>query len=115
MYLLGHPWGPLRRPCKHSDVPELLTHAHGSSNTPPWMSHCPHILWDAPEASQMSKSWDIQWPLGQPPVSLDAPSVVLRDMVSVHGNDGLMVGPDDPGGLFQPSDSSLVERSVKGQ
>lgn len=44
----------------------------------------------------------LRCPLGQPPVSLDAPNVVLRDMVSVHGNDGLMVGPDDPGGLFQP-------------
>lgn len=57
--------------------------AHGSSNIlmSAWMSHCPHIFWDIPEAAQMSKSWDIQQPLGQPPFSLDVPSVALKDMV----------------------------------
>jgi len=28
--------------------------------------------------------------------------VALRDMVSRHGGDGLMVGLDDVSGLFQP-------------
>ena len=28
--------------------------------------------------------------------------VALRDVVSEHGRDGLMVGLDDLGGLFQP-------------
>jgi len=28
--------------------------------------------------------------------------VALRDMVSAHGGDGFMVGPDDLRGLFQP-------------
>jgi len=28
--------------------------------------------------------------------------VALRDTVSGHGGDGLMVGPDGLGGLFQP-------------
>ena len=28
--------------------------------------------------------------------------VALRNMVNGHGGDGLVVGPDDLGGLFQP-------------
>jgi len=34
--------------------------------------------------------------------------VALRDMVSGHGGDGLMVGSDDLRGLIQPNDSMIL-------
>lgn len=34
--------------------------------------------------------------------------VVLRDMVSGHGDDGLMVGLDNLSGLFQLNDSTTL-------
>lgn len=83
--LFGHPWWPLDVPANTRVFPELLRPAYGSLcprvslDTPvfPYLMECPWSLSDVP------MSWDIQWPLGQPRVSLNVPRASLISLPSV--------------------------------